>query len=147
MRFLITRIVHECVVISLLLSVYFNGHDFPCHYFIIRFMEWDNQFFGIGDIEAKQIDPQQHFVLECTPYGYGRWRYHEKIRRWHKHWRLYRYLFSLLHLPRFNTRTYIRVIMHFLVITPLHSHYVALLSFLYLPLTFWSKFECDLFKA
>ena len=66
MRFLITRIVHECVVISLLLSVYFNGHDFPCHYFIIRFMEWDNQFFGIGDIEAKQIDPQQHFVLECT---------------------------------------------------------------------------------
>ncbi|KAK3099657.1 hypothetical protein FSP39_007582 [Pinctada imbricata] len=30
------------------------------------FHEWDNQFYGIGDTEARQTDPQQRFVLDCV---------------------------------------------------------------------------------
>ncbi|KAK3100179.1 hypothetical protein FSP39_015820 [Pinctada imbricata] len=30
------------------------------------FKEWDNQFFGFGESEASQIDPQQRFVLDCV---------------------------------------------------------------------------------
>ncbi|XP_061184340.1 uncharacterized protein LOC133192336 [Saccostrea echinata] len=28
--------------------------------------EWDNKFFGISDLEAEIVDPQQHFVLETV---------------------------------------------------------------------------------
>lgn len=36
------------------------------HYIIFSYTQWDNKCFGINDIEAKEIDPQQRYVLECV---------------------------------------------------------------------------------
>ena len=31
-----------------------------------RYNEWDHHFFGINDMEAELIDPQQRLVLDCV---------------------------------------------------------------------------------
>ena len=33
---------------------------------LIRVDEWDNRLFGINEIEASMMDPQQSMVLECV---------------------------------------------------------------------------------
>ncbi|CAC5419848.1 Probable polyketide synthase 1,Highly reducing polyketide synthase alt5,Highly reducing polyketide synthase 40 [Mytilus coruscus] len=44
-----------------------SGKTYAKHAGLVKnFTQWDNNCFGINDIEAKEIDPQQRYVLECV---------------------------------------------------------------------------------
>ncbi|CAC5419851.1 Probable polyketide synthase 1 [Mytilus coruscus] len=44
-----------------------SGKTYAKHAGLVKnFTQWDNKCFGINDTEAKEIDPQQRYVLECV---------------------------------------------------------------------------------
>lgn len=43
-----------------------KSHHTHLFFYIHRYDEFDNKMFGISEIEAHRLDPQQRYVLECV---------------------------------------------------------------------------------